>query len=160
MVATALAINALALICLIFALVKDKKRTVQALRIAVKSLIDILLMVFVIIIFIGLMLGLVPPGEISRFIGEQTGLRGILLVGVLGAVMHIPSLFSFPLAASLLEKGASIGAVAAFITTLTMIGVVTLPLEMKELGKEMAFLRNALGFVTAIAIALIMGALL
>ncbi len=160
MVATALAINALALICLIFALVKDKKRTVQALRIAVKSLIDILPMVFVIIIFIGLMLGLVPPGEISRFIGEQTGLRGILLVGVLGAVMYIPSLLSFPLAASLLEKGASIGAVAAFITTLTMIGVVTLPLEMKELGKEMAFLRNALGFVTAIAIALIMGALL
>jgi len=160
MVATALAINALALICLIFALVKDKKRTVQALRIAVKSLIDILPMVFVIIIFIGLMLGLVPPGEIPRFVGEQTGLRGILLVGVLGAVMHIPSLLSFPLAASLLEKGASIGAVAAFITTLTMIGVVTLPLEMKELGKEMAFLRNALGFVTAIAIALIMGALL
>ncbi len=160
MVATALAINALALICLIFALVKDKKRTVQALRIAVKSLIDILPMVFMIIIFIGLLLGLVPPGEIPRFVGEQTGLRGILLVGVLGAVMYIPSLLSFPLAASLLEKGASIGAVAAFITTLTMIGVVTLPLEMKELGKEMAFLRNALGFVTAIAIALIMGALL
>ncbi|RLE59057.1 MAG: permease [Thermoprotei archaeon] len=160
MVATALLINALALICLIFARVKDKKRTVQALRIAVKSLIDILPMVFVIIIFIGLMLGLVPPGEIPRFVGEQTGLRGILLVGVLGAVMYIPSLLSFPLAASLLEKGASIGAVAAFITTLTMIGVVTLPLEMKELGKEMVFLRNALGFVTAIAIALIMGALL
>ena len=45
----------------------------------------------------------------------------------------------------------------AFITTLTMIGVVTLPLAIKEPGKEMSFLRNGLSFIIAIAIALIIG---
>lgn len=74
--------------------------------------------------------------------------------------MHIPSLIAFPLAASLLKNGASITAVAAFITTLTMIGTITLPLEIKELGKKVALLRNGLSFIVAIVIALIMGVIL
>ena len=74
--------------------------------------------------------------------------------------MHIPSLIAFPLAASLLKGGASITAAAAFITTLTMIGTVTLPLEIKELGKKVALLRNGISFIMAIIIALIMGVML
>jgi len=41
-----------------------------------------------------------------------------------------------------------------------MIGVVTLPLEIKELGKRIALLRNGISFIVAIIIALIMGAIL
>jgi len=41
-----------------------------------------------------------------------------------------------------------------------MIGTITLPLEIKELGKKMAILRNGLSFVIAIIIALVMGAIL
>ena len=50
--------------------------------------------------------------------------------------------------------------VAAFITTLTMVGVVTLPLEIKEMGKKITILRNVFSFVFAIVIALIMGVIL
>ncbi|HHD16798.1 MAG TPA: permease, partial [Euryarchaeota archaeon] len=75
-------------------------------------------------------------------------------------VLFIPSLLSFPLAASLLEGGASLSVVVAFITTLTMIGTVTLPLEIRELGKKMALLRSGMSFIIAIVIALIMGAIL
>lgn len=157
---TAIIINLFALGCFIFALAKDKNKTKQALGIAVKSLIRILPTVFIIIVIIGLLMAFLPPDQIHRFIGEQAGLGGIFAIGALGAVLHIPALVSFPLAASLLQSGASIAAVAAFITTLTMISVVTLPLEIKELGKKMAFLRNGLSFIIAIAIALIMGAIL
>lgn len=101
-----------------------------------------------------------PPEKISKFVGEQSGLGGILIIAVVGAILHIPALVSSPLAASLLESGASISAVAAFVTTLTMIGTVTLPLEIKELGKRIAFLRNGISFVIAILIALIMGVVL
>ncbi|MFP4655583.1 MAG: permease [Methanohalobium sp.] len=99
-------------------------------------------MTLIIILLVGLLLGFIPPEQISRFVGEQSGLGGVLLVGIAGAVMHIPAILSFPLVASFLESGASVTAVAVFITTLTMIGTVTLPLEIKELGKEIAFLRN------------------
>ncbi|OYT60143.1 permease [Thermoplasmatales archaeon ex4484_30] len=157
---TAIIINGIAVVALLIAFIKDKEKAIKSLKIAGKSFIRMLPMVFIIIIIIGLLLGFVPANQISRFVGEQSGFLGILLVGVVGALMHIPALLSFPLAASLLEKGASVSAVAAFITTLTMIGTITLPLEIKELGKKMALLRNGISFVIAIIIALIMGAIL
>ena len=157
---TAIFINVFAFGCLIFALIKDRTKTKQALTAALKSFFRILPTVFIIIIFIGLLLGFVQQTQISKIVGENAGLGGVLLVALLGAIMHIPSLISFPLAASLLKSGASVTAVAAFITTLTMIGTITLPLEIKELGKKVALLRNGISFIMAIIIAIIMGALL
>jgi len=157
---TAIIINLLALGCLVFALVKDRHKTEQSIGVAVKSFIRILPTVFIIIVIIGLLMSFVPPDQISRFIGEQAGFGGLLAIAALGAVLYIPAIISFPLAASLLQSGAAVASVAAFITTLTMIGLVTLPLEIKELGKKMAFLRNGLSFIIAIVIALIMGVIL
>ncbi len=157
---TAIVINVFVLVLLVLAFIKDRKKAIESLKMAARSFIRILPMVFTIIILIGLLLGFVPPDQISRFLGDQSGLGGILLIAVVGALMFIPALLSFPLAASFLEGGASITAVAAFITTLTMIGVITLPIEIKELGLKMAFLRNGMSFVFAIIIALIMGAIL
>lgn len=157
---TALIINILALAGLLIAYVTNKEKAKKSLKIAGVTFIKILPMVLLIIIFIGLLLGFVPPEQISRFVGEQSGIGGVLLIGVVGALMHIPALLSFPLAASMLESGASITAVAAFITTLTMIGMITLPLEIKTLGKQMALLRNGLSFAIALLIAGIMGMIL
>lgn len=157
---TAIIINLLALGCLVFALARDRGRTKQAMGVAVKSFVWILPTVFMIIVIIGLLMAFAPPEVISRFIGEQAGFGGLLAIAALGAVLHIPALISFPLAASLLQSGAGVASVAAFITTLTMIGAVTLPLEIKELGRKMAFLRNGLSFIIAVIIALTMGAIL
>jgi uncharacterized membrane protein YraQ (UPF0718 family) len=157
---TVVIINIFAVCCLIVSFFKDSTKTKQSLLVAVKSFLRILPTVLIIIIFIGFLLGFVPPSEISKIIGEQSGFGGVLLVALLGALSHIPALISFPLAASLLESGASITAVAVFITTLTMIGIVTLPLEIKELGKKVALLRNGMSFIIAIIIAFIMGSIL
>ena len=157
---TAIVINLFAFSCLFISFLKNKEKTKQSLRIAMKSFFHILPMVFIIITFIGLLLGFVPKSQISRFIGEQAGFLGVFIVALLGAVLHVPSLISFPLAASLIESGASIASVAVFITSLTMIGMVTLPLEIKILGKNIALLRNGISFGIAIIIALIMGAIL
>ncbi|HDH27594.1 MAG TPA: permease, partial [Euryarchaeota archaeon] len=46
------------------------------------------------------------------------------------------------------------------ITTLTMVGFVTLPLEIKVLGKKLAILRNLFSFIIALIIAVIMGVIL
>lgn len=156
----AIFINIFALICLIVALIKDKAKTKRSLIVALKSFIRIIPTVLIMILLIGLLLGFVPPSEISRIAGEQSGFSGVLLLALSGAIMHIPSLISFPLGASLLESGASVTAVAAFIVTLTMIGTITLPLEIKELGKKIALLRNGISFIIALVIAFIMGVIL
>ena len=156
----AIIINIIAITAFLIAFVKDRKKAIESLKIAGKSFINILPMVLLIIIIIGLLLGFIPPEQIAKFIGEQSGIKGILFIGVVGAVTHIPALLSFPIAASLLEEGASVSAVTAFITTLTMIGIVTLPIEIKVIGGKIAILRNGLSFIIAIIIALIMGAIL
>ncbi|MDY0290564.1 MAG: permease, partial [Sphaerochaeta sp.] len=66
----------------------------------------------------------------------------------------------FPLAGSLLRSGATVMTISAFITTLVMVGVVTAPMEMKILGKNFTLLRNGLGVVAALVIALLMGVIL
>jgi len=157
---TIIIINLCALGCLILAFTKDRAKTKQSVKVAVKSFFRILPTVLIIIIFIGLLLGFVPPSEISKVIGEQSGFSGVLLIALLGAILHIQAFISFPLAGALLKSGAAISAVAAFITTLTMVGMVTLPLEIKELGKKIALLRNGISFIIAIVIALIMGVIL
>lgn len=160
MSSTAILINVFALVCLVFALTRDRAKGILSLKVAGKSFLAIIPVVLIIILIIGLLLGFVPPSQILRFVGERAGMGGVLLVGVLGAVMQVPALISFPLAASLLQSGASIIAVAALITTLTMVGIVMLPLEIRELGKKMAILRNGFSFIIAIIIALIIGIIL
>jgi uncharacterized membrane protein YraQ (UPF0718 family) len=157
---TAIIINVISFLFLIAAFFKDRAKTKQALKLAVRSFFKITPTVLIIVVLIGLLLSFVPSSKISAIIGEQSGFSGVLIIALFGSVLHIPSLISFPLAASVLKSGASVTAVAAFVTTLTMIGILVLPLEIKELGKKMALLRNGLSFLFAIIIALIMGSVL
>ncbi|TGC10655.1 hypothetical protein CUN85_04005 [Methanolobus halotolerans] len=102
-------------------------------------------------------MGFIPPAQVSMFIGEQSGIGDVLLVAVMGSFLHIPALIAFPLIASLLNAGATVATAAAFITTLTMVGMVTLPLEIREMGRKMALLRNnGISFCIAIMIAVLM----
>lgn len=157
---TSIFINVITLLLLVFSFIKNKEKTKKVLLMALKAFIKILPVVLTIIIFIGLLMGFVSTETLKKLIGEQTGFLGILIAAIIGAIMHIPSLIAFPLASSLLIKDVSITVVAVFITTLTMIGFVTLPLEIKELGKKIALLRNGLSFIIAILIGIIMGVIL
>lgn len=156
----AIVINIFALGCLIATLLKDRTKTKESLTISIKLFVRILPSVIAIVIIIGLLLGFTSQSQISKIMGEYSGLGGVLVAALIGAVLHIPAIISFPLAASFLRGGASVASVAAFITTLTMVGVVTLPLEIKEMGKKIALLRNTISFIIAIIIALIMGKIL
>jgi len=157
---TVIVINLIALVWLIFSVVRSRKKTKESLKIALKTFLRILPIIIIIVVFIGFLLGFLPPEIISRVVGEQTGFLGMLVTAVLGSVLFIPALIAFPLAASLLTGGASIMSVAALITTLTMVGVVTLPLELREMGKKITILRNVFSFIFALIIALIMGVIL
>jgi uncharacterized membrane protein YraQ (UPF0718 family) len=157
---TALIINGFAILGLIVSFAGNREKSVRALKVAGKSFFKILPMVLIIVVLVGLLLGFVPPEAIEEFFGAQSGILGVLIIGGAGAILHIPSLIAFPLAGSLMESGASVTSAAAFITTLTMIGTVYLPVEIKTLGKKFALLRNGLSFLVALAISLLMGLIL
>lgn len=157
---TAVIINIIALGAFAVAFSRDRQKALKSIRVALKMFIGILPMLMLIILLIGLLFGFVSEEGLQQFIGEQSGPLGVLLVAISGAVLHIPALLAFPLSASLLAKGASITVIAAFITSLTMIGVITLPLEIKELGGRFAALRNGTSFIAALTISLLMGLVL
>lgn len=157
---TAVFINLVSAVLLILAFAKDRQKAKQSLKAAAKSFLGILPVILITIIAVGLLLSFVPPSRISQIIGEGSGLGGVLLIALIGTILFIPAIVAFPLAGSFLRSGASVTAVAAFITTLTMIGFVTLPLEIREFGKKMALLRNVFSFFIALIIAFIMGKIL
>ena len=139
---------------------QDRSKTRRAFKVASKALIKMLPSLIAVVGLVGLIVGLVPPEIIQRSLGQSSGSAGTLIAALVGSITLIPSMVSFPLAASLLRSGATVTTIAAFITTLTMVGVVTAPLEMKELGRRFTLVRNGLGFVFALIIALLMGVVL
>lgn len=102
-------------------------------------------MLLLIISSIGLIFSLLTPALIRQYLGGEFNLIQVLAAAGFGAIMMIPSLIALPLAGSLVEAGASYTTIAAFITTLTMVGFVTLPIEMRELGPKFTLMRNLLG---------------
>ena len=157
---TAIVINAFVLVCLALSLLKDRDKTETALLVAWNATKRLGPSVLAVIALIGLIVGFIPPRWIASSIGGESGILGLLIAAMIGSILFIPAIIAFPLAKSLLDMGAGVMAMAAFITTLTMIGFVFLPIEIKELGKRFAFLRNGLSFVAAIIIAVVMGLIL
>lgn len=146
--------------CLVLSLRKNRKKTAQAFQVAGKALWKMAPGLLTIVVVVGLILGMLPPGTISRLVGEEAGPLATATAAVLGAITLIPSLIAFPLAGSLLRSGATITTVAAFITTLVMVGFVTAPLEIDALGRKFTLWRNGLSFIAALIIAAIMGVVL
>lgn len=64
---------------------------------------------------------------------------------------------TFPTASILLENGAGYMQVAAFISTLMMVGLVTLPVEVEYFGKRLAIFRNLMAFIFSFVVAFIIG---
>lgn len=110
-----------------------------------------------ILFLIGLILTFIPPEIIKQYLGGANVLSSSILSAVIGSITLIPAFVAFPLVGSLVDLGASIVPGVAFLTTLTMVGFVTFPLEKQEFGFKFAAIRNSLSFVFAIVIAMVMG---
>jgi uncharacterized membrane protein YraQ (UPF0718 family) len=92
-----------------------------------------------------------------RWLGRNSGMTGISIAALTGSISLIPGFIAYPLAAILLKSGVSYGVLAVFITTLMMVGIVTLPLEAKYYGLKTALLRNGLSFLGALIIGILVG---
>jgi len=147
----------IALVLLAVSFVRDRAKTVQALKKAGKSLLGILPQFLGIIALIGLLLAVFDPATINRLIGSSSGWLGVLLASAIGSITLIPGFIAFPTAAMLLKGGAGLMQIAAFVSTLMMVGIVTLPAEIRTFNRKFALLRNGLAYVFSLLVALIMG---
>ena len=133
----------------------DRNKTKAALGKAWKSFENIMPQFLALLLLIGLSLALVDERTVSKLLGDESGVMGLAIAAIIGSVTLIPGFIAFPLAASLLKAGAGYGQITMFITTLMMVGIVTLPIESRYFGKEAAIRRNVFAFLYAIAASLV-----
>ena len=142
-------------ILLLLSLFLDKERTKEALRIAWNLLVNILPSFLTILIAVAFLLALLPKEALARLLGERSGAIGFVIAALLGSISLIPGIVAYPLSSVLIKNGAAYPIIAVFITTLMMVGIVTLPLEQKFFGFKVALVRNILSFIGAVLIGLL-----
>ena len=89
---------------------------------------------------------LVPQETISRWVGSESGLRGILIGTVVGGFLPGGPFVSLPMAAGLLRVGAGIGTMVALLTGWSLLAFTRLPLEMGIMGWKFTLVRLACTF--------------
>ena len=151
---------ALAAAGLIISLIKDRQKTKMALIKAWKAFENILPQLLTIFLIIGFALAVFPPETIRKLLGSESGFWGVLAAAVIGSVTLMPGFVAFPLAAALLKSGAGYMQLAAFVSTLMMVGVITIPIERKTFGLRATIVRNSAAFLFSFVVAVVMGAVL
>lgn len=115
-----------------------------------KSAMDIALQIIPMLIFAiiiaGMLQSLLPHDAVEKWIGGESGMRGILLGTVAGALMPGGPYISLPIAAGLLRAGAGIGTMVAFITGWSLWAIARLPLEIGVLGWKFTLIKIASTF--------------
>lgn len=143
----------LSFILIIISFFKDKTKTLKALKTALKSFESIMPQFLGIILTVGLLLSIINAETISKIIGESSGFIGVFISSIFGSITMMPTFVAFSTGNTLLESGAGYAQVGALISTLTMVGVITYPLEARYIGKKGAFLRNLLAFIFSFIVA-------
>jgi len=144
----------------IIALKKDKDSSTQAIKKSKSMMGNMIFDIIAVIFLIGLILTLIPIDTIQNTLNSSNTLVSSIFAAIVGSLTLIPAFVAFPLVGSLVDVGAGTVVAVSFLTTLTMVGLVTFPLERKEFGTKFAVTRNSLSFIMAIVIALVMGGIL
>ncbi|RIE07085.1 permease [Candidatus Cryosericum odellii] len=138
-------------------MIRDRAKTKKALMKGLKAFEGILSQFLIVLMLVAIVLAVFDPATISRLLGAGSGFMGIMIASLVGAITLIPGFVAFPAAAELLRNGAGVTQIAAFVSSLMMVGIVTLPLEIRYFGKKAAIGRNTLAFAFSIVAALFVG---
>jgi uncharacterized membrane protein YraQ (UPF0718 family) len=96
----------------------------------------------------GLIQALIPQDVILRWIGKDSGLQGLLIGSMAGAMTPGGPMLSFPILASLYQQGAGAGPLVAYLSAWSLLGVHRLIIwEIPMLGPRFAFTRIAVTLV-------------
>ena len=95
----------------------------------------------------GLVQTLVGAELVERWLGSSSGWRGIFLACVGGALIPGGPYVYYPIAAALLQAGAGLGVLVAFITAKNLWTISRLPLEVALLGPNITWMRYVITLI-------------
>jgi uncharacterized membrane protein YraQ (UPF0718 family) len=136
----------IAFILLLIAYYRRQGQHITGIRIALNIMIEILPLLILSFIVAGMVEVLIPKEIISKWVGEESGIRGILIGTVAGSLIPGGPYVSLPVATGLLRSGASVGTIVAFLTGWSLWAVSRLPMEVGILGWRFTLIRIASTF--------------
>lgn len=136
----------IAIILFIVAYQKGGGEHIEGLESAADLLIQILPLLIFSFIIAGLIQVLLPARIISKWLGAESGLRGVVIGTIVGGFMPGGPMVNLPVAAGLMRAGAGIGTMVAFITGWSLWAISRMPIEIGLLGWKFTVVRFAVSF--------------
>jgi uncharacterized membrane protein YraQ (UPF0718 family) len=124
--------------------------------VAFNYLKEMVLVIPPVFVLMGLLEVWVPKEKITQLIGSGSGIKGILFSFLMGTLPTGPLYIAFPLAGSLLNKGARISNIVIFLGAWAAIKIPQLVAEMEFMGLPFTALRFVLTLTAVILIGQIM----
>lgn len=144
-------------LALLVSLAADRARTGRALKLAGTRLLKMLPPFLLLFALFSVAIVLLPEPLVARLLGRESGPLGVVLGLGVGSVTLMPGFIAFPLAAALRGRGVPYMVLAAFTSSLMMVGVLTYPLERQYFGRNVTLVRNAASLVIALVVAVVTG---
>lgn len=136
----------LAIVVLFLSYQKGGGAHIQGLKTAGNMLIQVVPLLIFAFIIAGMLPLLVPQEAISRWVGAESGMRGILIGSVVGGLLPGGPFVSLPMAAGLLRVGAGVGTMVALLTGWSLLAFTRLPMEIGIMGWKFTLIRLACTF--------------
>ena len=145
----------LAIILVFMGHYKGGGEDVEGLKSALNMTWTVLPLLIFAFVVAGMIQALAPAQTISKWVGAESGFRGILIGTAIGGLTPGGPFVTLPIAAGLLRTGASIGTMVAFMTAWSLLAFSRLPLEIGLLGWKFTLIRLACTFFFPIIAGLI-----
>jgi uncharacterized membrane protein YraQ (UPF0718 family) len=110
-------------------------------RTAIQQLIQYLPVLAVAVLLAGFTEALLPAELVKQWLSDESGWRGIGLAWLAGILTPGGTLTGMPLAAVLFKAGAGIGVLVTYLTSLAVLSVLRIPLEVGFYGWRLTALR-------------------
>ena len=121
-----------------------------------KLLKEMILLIPPIFLLLGLLDVWVPKETMTKFMGEGSGLKGILLAMFIGSAAAGPLYGAFPVAAVFMKKGVSLKNILIFIGAWSTTKIPLILFEITSLGPKFALTRFLINIPGIIIIATIL----
>jgi uncharacterized protein len=136
----------IALILLVMGYASGENQHLEGLKAAAKMTVEIIPMLVFAFIIAGMVQILIPKELISRWVGAESGLKGILIGTLAGGFTPGGPYVSLPIVAGLLKAGAGVGTMVAFLTSWSLWALSRMPMEIGILGWKFTLVRLACTF--------------
>ena len=145
----------IAIALFIVAYLKGGGEHILGLKEAWNILLQILPLLIFAFIIAGIIKVLIPTEMISKWVGAESGFRGIMIGTLVGGLTPGGPYTAMPIAAGLLQAGAGIGTMVAFMTGWSLWAFTRLPLEIGIMGWKFTGVRLACTFFFPVVAGLI-----